>query len=155
MGRRWLDEGRLALLLDGLDEVGPKHIGSCIAALNRFREDHGLLPIGICTRTEDYRAAAAPLRLAGAVELLPLTDDQIKAYLAATGTEAATLAAILQQDADLQDAARTPLLLSLMRQAFADVSPTDLQGEHFGTSQERRGRLLERYVDRTGRSGRH
>lgn len=87
MGRRWLDEGRLALLLDGLDEVGPEHVGACIAALNRFREDHGLLPIGICTRTEDYRAAAAPLRLSGAIELLPLTDDQIEAYLAATGAQ--------------------------------------------------------------------
>ena len=148
MGRRWLDEGRLALLLDGLDEVGPEHLRACIAALNRFREDYGLLPIGICTRTKDYRAAAAPLRLSGAVELLPLTDDQVEAYLAATGAQAATLRAILRQDADLQDAARTPLMLSLMRQAFADVSPEDLQGERFGTPQERRGRLLERYVDR-------
>jgi hypothetical protein len=147
MGRRWLDEGRLALLLDGLDEVGPEHIGTCIAALNRFREDHGLLPIGICSRKEDYRAAAAPLRLSGAVELLPLTDDQIATYLAATGPHAAALAAILEHDVDLHDAARTPLMLSLMQQAFAGVSSEDLQSEHFNTPQERRERLLERYVD--------
>jgi hypothetical protein len=148
MGRRWLDEQRLALLLDGLDEVGPEHIGACIAALNRFREDHGLLPIGICTRTEDYQAAAAPLRLSGAIELLPLTDAQIEAYLAATGPHAATLAALLQQDSDLQDAVRTPLMLNLMRQAFADVSPEELQAERFRIPRERRQRLLERYVDR-------
>ena len=147
MSRRWLSEGSLALLLDGLDEVGPEHIGDCIAALNRFREDHGLLHIAICTRTEDYRAAAALLRLSGAVRLLPLTDDQIEAYLAAAGSRAATLAALLQQDADLRDAARTPLMLSLMPQAYADVSLEDLQGEHFNTPQKRREHLLNRYVD--------
>ena len=147
MSRRWLGEGNLALLLDGLDEVGPEHIGDCIAALNRFREDHGLLHIAICTRTEDYRAAAALLRLSGAVKLLPLTDDQIEAYLAAAGSRAATLAALLQQDADLRDAARTPLMLSLMPQAYADVSLEDLEGEHFNTPQKRREYLLDRYVD--------
>ena len=147
MSRRWLGEGSLALLLDGLNEVGPEHIGDCIAALNRFREDHGLLHIAICTRTEAYRAAAELLRLSGAVRLLPLTDDQIDAYLAAAGSRAATLAALLQQDADLLDLARTPLMLSLMPQAYADVSPEDLQGEHFNTPQKRREHLLNRYIN--------
>jgi hypothetical protein len=111
-----------------------------------IREDHALLAIGICPWTESYWAA--PLWLSDAVELLPLTGDQIAACLGTTGAQAATEAAILLQDADMQDAAHMPLLLPLLRQAFADASPAGPQGEHFGTLEERRGRVLERYADR-------
>jgi hypothetical protein len=50
LGQSWLDDSNLALLLDGLDELPAERQPECIAAINRFREEHGLTGIVVCSR---------------------------------------------------------------------------------------------------------
>jgi hypothetical protein len=146
MGKKWLDEQRLALMLDGLDEVGPENVGPCIRALNEFRKSHGLLPISICTRTEDYLAARERLQLNGALALQPLTEDQVKQYLQAAGTGADTLEELLAEDENLQPLSTSPMMLSIMCQVFAEVPAEALRREHLDTQEERRSFLLQHYI---------
>lgn len=148
LGRQWLDEDLLALLLDGLDEVKPERLPACIAALNRFRQDHGLMQIGVCCRTQAYEAAGARLKLSGAILLQPLTAGQIEGYLAAAGPRAEALRAVLQDDTALQALAHSPLMLNMMRLAYQDVPLDTLRSEPLDTPEERRHLLLGQYVDR-------
>lgn len=148
IGSRWLENNDLALLLDGLDEVEAGRRKACIAAINRFRQDYGLVQIGICSRTQEYETAATPLKLSGAILLQPLTPDQIESYLTAAGPQVETLRQILQEDATLQALARSPLMLNIMRLAYQDIPAEALSGERLNTVEERRKHLLDAYVER-------
>ena len=39
---RWINENKLLLLLDGLDEVKLESRTKCVDAINQFRKEHGL-----------------------------------------------------------------------------------------------------------------
>lgn len=67
--RKWLECDQILPLLDGLDEVPLTHRGGCVAAINRFRREHGLVSIAVSSRISDYRAIGTKLRLQAAVEL--------------------------------------------------------------------------------------
>jgi len=148
MGRKWLKEQRLSLLMDGLDEVGSENIQSCIVALNEFRKEYGLLPLSVSVRTDDYTSARMALQLSGALALQPLSDAQIKSYLAACGPQGGTLETLLAEDEELRSLATSPLMLNVMRQAFEGVSFDELKSEKFDTLEERRDWLIQRYLER-------
>lgn len=148
LGRQWLEENELALLLDGLDEVDARRRPACVAALNDFRRDHGLVQIGICCRTEAYGTTGHRLKLSGAILLEPLSEEQIEQYLDAAGAQAEALRTVLEKDPALQALARSPLMLNMMRLAYQGVPPEVLGSERFDTAEERRELLLERYVER-------
>jgi DNA-binding winged helix-turn-helix (wHTH) protein len=106
----WLRNGRLLLLLDGLDEVGVARRAECIAAINRFRRAVPLTALAVTCREEDYAAAVqegCALELDGAVGLLPLSSAQVTAALerAAVPVGADGLAQLVT----------SPLLLGLTR----------------------------------------
>jgi formylglycine-generating enzyme required for sulfatase activity len=49
---------------------------TCVEAINDFRQSHGLLPLAICSRTANYHAFAARLRLQGAIVVRqPVTNS--------------------------------------------------------------------------------
>ncbi|MCB8946312.1 MAG: hypothetical protein H6658_21415, partial [Ardenticatenaceae bacterium] len=114
MGRNWLKQDRLLLLFDGLDEMQPAYRAACVAALNRFRQEHGLADMVVCCRHEAYTEAAndEQLQLNGAVLIRPLTTAQIQEHTPPH------LAASLFADADLLEMAQTPLTLNMMRSAY-------------------------------------
>ncbi len=56
LGQTWIDDDQILPLLDGLDEVTLASRGACVEAINAYRQDHGLLPIVICSRTNEYFA---------------------------------------------------------------------------------------------------
>ena len=125
MGRAWLANQELLLLLDGLDEVSGPFREACIIALNRFRIGHGLTGIVVCGRTEAYEACETKLNLGGAVLLRPLTLAQIDAFLGASGRDMARLRSALQNDQTLQELARTPLMLGVMCIIYNDQGAID------------------------------
>jgi predicted NACHT family NTPase len=84
-GRACLANGRILLLLDGLDEVAPAHRARCVEAINAFRKHCDLIPIVICSRLADYEALRVRLRLAGAVVIQALSRQQIDDYLERAG----------------------------------------------------------------------
>ena len=117
IGVDWVARERLLLLLDGLDEVTEPRRGACAAAINAFREVHGLTRLAVCCRAAEYRALGADLptlRLGTAIRLLPLERGQIERYLIQAGPALTGLRRALAEDADLAALAATPLMLNVM-----------------------------------------
>jgi hypothetical protein len=124
-GRDWLESDELILLLDGFDEV-PESIGPrCAKVINQFRNGQGLTGIVVCSRIEEYLTAGVRLMMDGAISLLPLNKSQIDNYLAAAGPRLSELHRAVKQNTTLQDFASSPLMLSIMGQAYANT-PEDL-----------------------------
>ncbi|MEM7344349.1 MAG: protein kinase, partial [Chloroflexota bacterium] len=131
MGRDWLDNDDLLLLLDGFDEISLKHQPAGLEAINQFRESHGLAGIVVCSRAIAYEALPTKLRLGGSVRLLPLTLKQIEAYLITAGPQLDFLRVILNHEAqhggnELRAVVESPLMLSVIRMAYDEDEVTDL-----------------------------
>lgn len=50
MRQTWLEQNRLVLLLDGLDEVRVDHRAACVEAINQFGAEFGLSGLAVCSR---------------------------------------------------------------------------------------------------------
>src|SRR6266567_3108016 len=64
----WIAQERVQFLLDGLDEVGASARTGCIQAINTYRQAH-LVPLVVCSRSQEYESQPAHLILPGAVEI--------------------------------------------------------------------------------------
>lgn len=123
-----LSEGRVLLLLDGLDELGreeenPEQRDNLQLALTddprkRFIE---MIPTNnqviITCRIKDYNEIGQKMALEGAITLQPLKDEQIHTYL----RDIPDLLALLESDIGLREVARIPLLLNLFTIAFREL----------------------------------
>lgn len=120
MSRPWLEDDKLVLLLDGLDEVPGRQRAECVTAINQFRADHGLTGIVVCSRSHEYETTDIRLKMGGAIVLQTLTPDQVDSYLAAAGTRLSRLRMAIQDDVTLRKMAQSPLMLNVMRLAYSD-----------------------------------
>jgi hypothetical protein len=132
MGRAWLDNNELLLLLDGFDEIAPKHYPAGIQTLNQFRESHGLTGLVVCSRVDSYEAMSRRLRLGGAILLQRLNLAQIEHYLSGPGNQLDFLRVALQQEADyggsdLRQLLESPLMLSVIRLAYQEIGPAEAE----------------------------
>jgi len=146
---KWLAHGAIALLLDGLDEVSADRRAAWANAINAYRHDRGLVPIAVCSRTEELEQLAVRLRLNEAVELLPPTDaeiDRYLSYLEATGTPLADVRAALATDEPLRELLHSPLMLHVIALAYHGRPAAALDKP--GTSERRREQLWRAYVTR-------
>jgi hypothetical protein len=138
----WLDAGRLALLLDGLDELPAERHEACVEAVNDFLQAYRPRQLVVCCRLAEYENLAVKLQLSGAVRLLPMTAAQIEDYLRRAGRS--RFWEEVRADPEAMELAGSPLLLGVM----ASV------GEGLGTavwketdsSSQRRARLFDAYV---------
>jgi hypothetical protein len=146
LGHAWVASSQILPLLDGLDEVASAHRAACVEAINTFRQDHGLLPLIVCSRFDDYKALGTRLRLQGAIVVRPLTHEQVETYLAQIGPPVAAVHKALQDDSTLWELLDTPLMLFVMTLTYAGQPVVALRTS--GTLQERRRDLFEHYVDR-------
>ena len=129
LGQAWVDEDQVLPLLDGLDEVANAHRAGCVTAINIFRQKHGLLPMAVCCRIEDYEGIAARIELEGAVEIQPPTRQQVHAYLQQVGTPLESLRAALAAEEDedaLWELLQSPLMLSIVTLALREQPKTVL-----------------------------
>jgi hypothetical protein len=145
-GQAWVDADQVLPLLDGLDEVAAEHRAACVEAINTFRQDHGLLPLVVCSRVADYERLDIRLRLQGAIVVQPLTREQVDSYLAQIGQPMAAVREALHQDPTLWELLETPLMLTVTTLAYAGASVEVLRTQ--GTPVERRQHLFATYVDR-------
>jgi DNA polymerase III delta prime subunit len=143
---RWIEEGRIALLLDGLDEIKESRAADLVRTLDgSFLYHNSDLPTVVCCRVQDYkRLVPTSLHLDGAVTLQPLEREQIDAYLGAA--DATSLRDLLTEDQELFELARTPLNLSMMTLAYADIAPGWLPPNL--PLIERRYHLFDTFVER-------
>jgi len=145
----WLKQGALTLLLDGLDEVSAIRRAACAQAINDFRHKYGLVPIAVCSRTEELEHLAVRLRLHEAVELQPPTNAEIDRYLSyieATGTPLADIRAAVTTDESLRELLRSPLMLHVIALAYHGRTASALEAP--GTSENRREQLWRAYTIR-------
>lgn len=143
----WLEEGRLVLILDGLDEVVPDRRAACVDAINAFAETHPPAGLAVTCRVAEYEALATKLRLRSAICLQPLTPEQIDRYFKAAGPSLDPLRLALQNDAGLRELARSPLMLSVMTMAWRDApAGTTAPFAAAKTPEELRRNLFDAYV---------
>lgn len=147
LAQAWVDDEQILLLLDGLDEVAPEHREASVDAINAFREQHGLVPLAVCSRTEEYDALTKRLRLPGAVVVQPLTRKQIEAYLKQGGPPLEGVRAALQDDPVLWELLETPLMLNIVALAYQGRSMSEVLALGKGELEERRTRLFATYTD--------
>jgi NACHT domain len=146
LGKTWVESEALMLLLDGLDEVKAEQRNACVQALNQFMQTHGTTEIVICCRIGDYQMLQDRLTLRSAICLQPLTAAQIDRYFEQAGDRLSALKAVLPQDAELQELAKSPLMLSVMSLAYQDFTPEQLTVG--GKIEDYRKRLFATYIDR-------
>jgi hypothetical protein len=144
--RAWIDADYILPLLDGLDEVAPEYRETCVEAINTFRQDHGLLPVVICSRVADYEALGTRLRLQGAIVVQPLTREQVDSYLTQVGAPLVAVGQALQEDPTFWELLDTPLMLTIVTLAYAGESVEMLRQQE--TPAEWRQHLFATYVDR-------
>lgn len=138
-----IDQNQFLYLLDGLDEVATEVRENCVRAINSFKEAH-LTEMVVCGRITEYGALQTQLHLGAAVQIQPLNDAQINAYLNQDGLELKAVQATLAHDADLKELARTPLMLSLMTLAYRGLDREALRP--LANKDARRRHLFENYV---------
>ncbi|NET29406.1 AAA-like domain-containing protein [Okeania sp. SIO1I7] len=145
IGKTWIQEQRLILLLDGLDEVSREKREDCVDALNYFCQEYGQTEIVVCSRIRDYEALSSNLIFQAAIYLQPLSLEQIQDYLKNAGSELAAVSKALEYDVKLQEFARSPLILSIMSLAYQGISIEELPSR---SNTELREHLFNAYIER-------
>jgi hypothetical protein len=135
IGRKLLEQRRLALLLDGLDEVGGVAQAASVAAINGYLERFGAAGVAVTCRYREYTMMTARLHLFGAIFIRPLSQRDVETYLADGGSDLASLLSAVKADEALLSLARVPLFLLLMtvasrsQKARADAQPIGVSSD--------------------------
>ncbi len=145
IGKTWIKNQQLLLLLDGLDEVLAERRDVCVEAINKFCQEFGETEIVVCSRIQDYEALSHRFRFQSAVFIQPLTLEQVQQYLQNAGSELGAVQTALQGETTIQELAKSPLLLNIMTLAYQGMSITDLLEMSLS---ERRQHLFDKYIQR-------
>lgn len=146
LGKIWVEQEQLILLLDGLDEVNTKYRNDCVKALNQFIQTHGLTEIVVCSRIRDYENLSERLKLRSAIYVQSLTSQQIDQFLERAGESLLSLKTVLHHNSDLRAFASSPLILSIMVLAYQDCSVETLT--QVETPEAQHQQLFDTYIDR-------
>jgi hypothetical protein len=141
-GVAWIADEQLLLLLDGLDEVAAPSRGSCVDAINAFLRDHGKTEMVVCARSDAYRNLPTHLNLESAIEVEPLSDEQVSQYL----EHLASLKSLVDNDLAFRELAKMPLMLNVLSFAYEGAGPVDLG--HSTSLEDRRRRVFDTYIER-------
>ncbi len=135
IARAWVNQGKLCLLLDGLDEVAAEHRAKCVAAIYAYLRKY-TVPTVVCSREAEYKALAPNVKLLTPVLLTPLvirplTDAQIDAFLAPADEAVRVAYRKLHDDGDInqRNRFRTPLMLEVLVVTYGQKSAQDLKEE--------------------------
>jgi hypothetical protein len=122
LSQQWVQDEQILPLLDGLDEMEEAVRPACIAAINAYRRENPLCPLVVCSRSYEYAAASTHqrLHLQSAVEVQPLSPEQLKTTLLQAGKPFAALRTELKKNTDLRELARSPLWLKVLLLTFKD-----------------------------------
>jgi DNA polymerase III delta prime subunit len=149
LAQRWINDGDLLFLLDGLDEVPGQHRDACVTAINNFWTqagdwvDNGIV---VCSRVEEYEKLSIRLRLENAVVLQPLALEQGAYYLERLGEDWSGLRTALLDNMALQKFAQSPLLLNIMAVAYQGLPWTQIT--YFNNLTEQQKHLFDHYIAR-------
>jgi DNA polymerase III delta prime subunit len=145
----WITQWQLILLLDGLDEVKPDYRNDCVRALNEFI---GLFPhteMAVCSRVRDYEALIEHLQISSAICIQPLSSKQVYQFLDSVGGSLTSLKTLLKTDAELEQFAKTPLILNMMSSAYQGWSAEKLMQQLRSTPDRYQQHLFDTYIERS------
>ena len=111
--KQWVGKDLLPLL-DGLDEVARGELAACVTAINTYRQAHGLQPVAVCCRSEEYDELPVQLDLDNAVEVDTLSREDVESYFDAQGFRLDRVRRALTEDAELWTLMDTPLMLTVL-----------------------------------------
>ena len=145
LAEAWITNDRIIPLLDGLDEVEDTFQTKCIEAINEYRQEHGLLPMVICSRKSDYLAQPTRIILNNAVVIQPLTIQQIDEYISHSDQDLTMMRDAMQQDILLQEMASNPLMLHILALSYQEMPIEDVLS--VDSMEARRNLIFEKYVE--------
>ncbi|WP_201361588.1 NACHT domain-containing protein [Dictyobacter formicarum] len=137
------EPGQLLLLLDGLEEVEEDVREACVQALNSYQNTHNQVQMVVCCCAIEYRHLKVTLPHLSAVEIRPLTDEQIDAYLTALPARQDEIKATLSTDDVLHDVVRGPLWLYILAHVDQDSLHLDFS---MASLAEKKHTLLNAYI---------
>lgn len=114
----WIATEQIVPLLDGLDEVADDAREGCVEAINTFRREHGLLPIAVCCRSDEYQGLKAKLRFSAAVAVQPLSRQEIEQYFDRNNGAFGAIRTAVERDSTLWQLLDNPLMLSVASVAY-------------------------------------
>ncbi|TDO55000.1 NACHT domain-containing protein [Kribbella sp. VKM Ac-2527] len=143
VGRVWLRRGRLALLLDGVDEIAATHRDKLGPVLEELRRRYLIGQLAVTCRIHDYERLPQPLSLYGAVRIRPLTRHQVLDYFATVGHELDGARVAIEQDDDLWDLVDSPLMLNVLALAYQGRDAAEIAS---GAVEDHRRELFDIYI---------
>ncbi|WP_329483242.1 NACHT domain-containing protein [Kribbella sp. NBC_01484] len=143
VGRTWLRRGRLALLLDGLDEIAKPNRPKLAPVLEELRRRYLIGKLAVTCRTQDYELLPDQLSLYGAVHIRPLNRQQVLDYFAAVGPELDGTRTAIEQDDTLWDLVNSPLMLNVTILAYQGRAPEEVAA---GGVADLRRELFDTYI---------
>jgi hypothetical protein len=146
LSETWIQREQLILLLDGLDEVNEADRNKCVQVLNDFMMMYPQTDVAICSRVKDYEVLTERLQISSALCLQPLSSQQVYQILDKIGGALTGLKTLLKNDADLEQFARTPLILNFMSVAYRGWSIEKLRPQ-LQANPDRERNLFETYID--------
>jgi hypothetical protein len=146
VGKKWIKDQQLVLLLDGLDEVNASRQEACVEAINQFTQKYFLTEMVVCSRIVDYELLSNRLKLRGAIYIRSLTPEQVNQYLENAGEQLEGVKSLLREDTALQELAKSPLTLSIITLAYSGKEAQELP--HAGSLEVHRQYLFNAYIDR-------
>lgn len=151
LSQQWLQTKSLLPLLDGLDEMEASARPACIAAINTYHRER-LQSLVICSRTNEYEAAATRERLAlhTAVVVQPLSREQVDTHLTSMGKPLAALRAALRRNTVLRELATTPLMLQVLMLTYHGTSVRELSHKEAHLREQIWADYVQRMVSRKG-----
>jgi phospholipase C len=150
LAHRWVEDGKVLPLLDGLDEMDSAHRVACVDAINEFRGEDGLLAIAVCSRAADYEAIGAKLHLLHAVVVRPLSSSQVEDYLSKGGDSFSALRQAVTASPSFSELLQTPLMLWVAVLANRNSPIQVAKGESL---EEQTKRLFQSFVEAMFRRG--
>jgi eukaryotic-like serine/threonine-protein kinase len=146
IGDEWLNNDRLLLLLDALDEVDIKYRNDCVAEINKFRLEHGPTKTVITSRRTEYKALSNKLKLEGAINVEPLSLEQIQDYLTTSEGKYDSILSYLRANSILRDLIINPLILHILVTIHENLDTTTLTVSESEEAYEKL--LFDRFVQR-------
>ncbi|MEA5509547.1 NACHT domain-containing protein [Crocosphaera sp. UHCC 0190] len=146
LGKDWVENQQLILLLDGLDEVKANRREACVEAINQFTQKYGQTEMVVCSRIADYEILSNRLQLRGAIYIRSLTPEQVNQYLDSAGEQLEAVKTLLTEDTELQELAKSPLTLNIITLAYHSKSLEELP--QTGSLEVRRQHLFNAYIER-------
>src|SRR6266567_3912593 len=151
LSHQWLQTKQLLPLLDGLDEMEASARAACVAAINTYHRER-LQSLVVCSRTNEYEAAATRERLAlhAAVLVQPLSREQVDTHLTSMGKPLAALRAALRKNTVLRELATTPLMLQVLILTYHGISVRELSHKEAQLREQIWADYVQRMVSRKG-----